>query len=190
MTKRWMIFAGLGAAVATVTLLILFHEGARNAILVPFVASYEAAVYVFKSIPQAIIWSVLIVASALYVYQVWPSHRIPGLRQRRSKAPLAGDSEWTLIRLSQMLRDAHKKRSSRAAVVRSLAETAVHLIARHHGISPTEARDRLQAKDWTENQEMADFLGIRTLAEPVPKEGFDEKLGRAIDFLESYYQEV
>ena len=190
MTKRWIVLAGLGAAIVLATLLMLFHEGVRNAILVPFVAAYEGAAYVFKSIPQAIIWTILIAAWALYIYQVWPSWRMPNLRRRRAKGPLTGDSEWTLIRLSQMLRDAHKKRSARAAVVRSLAETAVHLIARHHGISPIEARDRLQSKDWTENQEMAEFLGIRTLAEPVPKEGFDEKLRRAITFLESYYQEV
>ena len=190
MTKRWWVLACFAAAVITLTLLILFHEGVRTAVLVPIVAAYEGAAYVFKSIPQAIVWTILIVAGALYIYQVWPSWRLPNLRRRGSSGPLTGDNEWTLIRLSQMLREAQKRRSSRAVIVRALAETAVHLIARHHSISPTEARDRLYAQDWTENQEMAEFLATRTLAEPVPKEGFDEKLQRAIEFLESYYQEV
>ena len=190
MKKRWVLLSILGVAVLALTLLLLFHEGTRSVLLDPLVRSFESAVYIYRSVPQAIVWAALLALGGIHIILRWPRRQLKPLRSRVRDGAAQGESTWTLIRLTNLLADAQRKRSSRAGIVRVLADTAVHLIARHHSISPIEARDLLLAKTWTDNQEIAEFLATRTLAEPVPKEGFEEKLRRTIEFLESYYQEV
>lgn len=191
MRRQWIILSSV-AAVATVglTLLLVLNDAIRHAILDPLISFYQVLRLLFMSLPQLVIWGIVLLIGTAFLSRAYPRPMSPSSRRSRPTTRPVGQSDWTLIRLAELIEHSRLRRSARAGIVRVLAETAVLMIARHEGVPLSRAQEMLLSQDWTDDREVASFLTLRPLASAIPKEGFRKRLVRSIDFLERYYQEV
>jgi hypothetical protein len=191
MRKQWIILGSVAAtATAGLALLLVLNDAIRHALLDPLISFYQALRLLIMSLPQLVIWGIVLLIGTALLSRAYP--RPTSLRSRRSRpaTPPVGQSDWTLIRLAGLIEHSRLRRSARAGIVRVLAETAVPMIARHEGVPLSRAQEMLLSQDWTDDGEVASFLALRSVAGAIPKEGFQRRLVRSVDFLERYCQEV
>lgn len=190
---RFVVSVGVSAIVVVLTLLLLYNEPLRRAILEPVTWMINDIRRSLGALPQALLWAIGLLIGSVVLVVSWK--RV--LSGSRSK-PEHG--RWSAVRpcnanaIASLARDldrSRKRHVSRVRIVRELSILAVRLIAQREGLSLEEARSLLNSGQWPDDPRVRCFFASRRDGQGgVPKQSFLEAVAYTLAHLERYHQEV
>ncbi len=180
------------AIVVALTLLLLYHEPLRRAILEPVTWMISDIRRSLAALPQALLWAIGLLIGCAVLLAAW--RRAPD-ETRKPEPP-----RWSAVRphstnaieaLARDLERSPRRHVSRLRIVRELSVLAVRLIAQREGLSLEEARKLLNSGQWPDDPRVRQFFATRPGGgRGVPKHDFLEVLAHTLAHLERYRQEV
>jgi hypothetical protein len=183
----------IGATVVALTLLLLYSEPLRMAILEPATWMIDDVRRSLATVPQGLLWAIGLLIGIGVLAASWKRVLTaltakPRISRRSIVRPYNANAIATLTR---DLDRAAKHHSSRARIVRELAILAIRLIAKREGISVEEARKLVVAGRWPDDRRVKQlFASRRAGANRTPKQSFVDAVEYALAYLVRYYQEV
>ena len=189
---RYALPAGVVALVAALTLLLLYNEPLRRAILDPVTWAVSDIRRSLAALPQALLWAIGLLLGCAVLLVSWRralrDADSPPARPR--PATVRPDNENTVAGLARDLRRAKRRHVSRTRVAGELSMLAERLIARRKGVPIQEARSMIQSGQWPDDPDIRRFFASRRGESTVPKEQFIEVVETTLAFLDRYHQEV
>jgi len=190
---RWLVPIGVASIVLTLTLLLLYDEALRRAILEPVTWMLHDVRRSLSSLPQAVLWIIVLLIGCVGLVASWRRMLI-GLRSKPDRRRWAVIKPYNPNALESLARDldrAPKRHVSRVRVVRELSILAVRLIAQKEGLPLEEARKLLHSGRWPEDPRVRRFFASRRDGKSgVPRHSFLEAAAHTLAHLERYHQEV
>jgi hypothetical protein len=190
---RFVFPVGVTAIVVALTLLLLYNEPLRRAILEPVTWMINDVRQSLSALPQALLWAIGLLIGSVVLVLSWK--RVLGGSGSRSD-----HRRWTVVKpsntnaIESLARDLHRSRRrhvSRVRVVRELSILAVRLIAQREGLSLEEARSLLNSGQWPDDPRVRRFFASRRDGQRgVPRHSFLEAVAYTLAHLERYHQEV
>ncbi|HWQ12370.1 MAG TPA: hypothetical protein VNL77_06195 [Roseiflexaceae bacterium] len=129
---------GLGLLLA-VLIAAAVRGAVRDAVVAPLLLLLWGASLLLGSLPQALLWGLLVLLAAVLAVRSLSGLRVPALRRRTVPGPAGRTAAW--LRLVQLTgRDEY----ARWRLAQRLAQLAVELLAEREGLPPQQARRRLE----------------------------------------------
>ena len=185
--------AGIGVIIVALTLLLLYSEPLRRAILEPATWLVDDVRRALATVPQALLWAIGLLIGIAVLAASWKR-----VLKALTVKPRLG--RWSVVRpynanaIATLTRDldrAAKHHTSRVRIVRELAVLAIRLVAKREGVSLEEARRLLTDGRWPDDPRVRQlFASRRAGAGSVPKESFVDAIEHALAYLVRYHQEV
>ncbi len=190
---RFLVPIAAVLVVVALTLLLLYNEPLRKAILEPITWAIHDIRSGLAALPQALLWGIGLLLGCTVILVTW-RRAFRGSKKRPPRArgvTVAPHNTSAVASLARDLRRAPKRHVSRSRVVRELSILAVRLIAKREGVSLEQARKTLQSGRWPDDPEIRRFFAARRDGETaVPKTHFIEAAEATLAFLDSFHQEV
>jgi hypothetical protein len=190
---RFLVPIGASAAVLVLTLLLLYDEALRRAILEPVAWMINDVRQSLGALPQALLWAIVLLIGCAVLLASWRrvlggSRSKPDRRRRTVIEPCNANAIESLAR---DIDRAPRRHVSRVRVVRELSILAVRLIAQKEGLPLEEARRLLRSGQWPEDPRVRRFFASRRDGKSgVPRQSFLEAATYTLAHLERYHQEV
>jgi hypothetical protein len=190
---RFVVPVGVSAIAVVLTLLLLYSEPLRRAILEPVTWMINDIRQSLGALPQALLWAIGLLIGSVVLVASW-KRVLGGFRSKpahRRWTPAKPHNTNAIASLARDLSRAHRRHVSRARIVRELSILAVRLIAQREGLSLEEARSLLNSGQWPDDPHVRRFFASRRDGQRgVPKRSFLEAVAYTLAHLERYHQEV
>jgi hypothetical protein len=190
---RFVVPVGVSTIVAVLTLLLLYSEPLRRAILEPVTWIVNDIQQSLSTLPQALLWTIGLLIGSFVLVVSWK--RVLGGSSSRSDhrrwAVVKPSNKNAIESLARDLDRSRRRHVSRVRVVRELSILAIRLIAQREGLSLEEARNLLNSGQWPDDPRVRQFFASRRDGQRgVPKQSFLEAVAYTLAHLERYHQEV
>ena len=193
--------SGLVALVALVLIFVSVLIASRPSVLPPEL--YDAVSDVGAELPRTGLVLALGLLVALYgLYRAWrtPTSTAVDAFRRSASTDVRSDTRLVGTHVDELVVEARAEMGSDVDVYRRslrdrLAELVVELECGHNGLSPTEARERIESGEWTRDPRAASFVEptVGGLSFPArlyrwlfPRRGFDVDLAYTLMELDRY----
>jgi hypothetical protein len=190
---RFAVLAGVLGIVLVLTLLLLYNEPLRRAILEPATWMINDVRRSLDALPQALLWGIGLLIGSVILVASW-RRALAGFRckpERRRRTTVKPRNTNAITSLARDLHRSPKRHVSRVRIVRELSILAVRLIAQKEGLPLDAARSLLNSGQWPEDPRVRRFFASRRDGKSgVPKQSFLEAAAHTLAHLEHYHQEV